>query len=50
MRQSVEFQLTPLDNRRLANLCGQFDEHLKQVDSRLRVEIQNRGEQQKPEW
>ena len=43
MTQSVEFQLEPADNQRLANLCGQFDEHLKQVESRLSVEVQNRG-------
>lgn len=40
---TLEFQLSPDDNRRLANLCGQFDEHLKQIESRLNVEMQNRG-------
>ncbi len=40
---SLEFQLTPDDNKRLANLCGQFDEHLKQIEGRLGVELQNRG-------
>lgn len=40
----VEFRLEPLDNRRLANLCGQFDEHLKQIEERLGVEVSNRGE------
>ncbi|MEM7292447.1 MAG: PhoH family protein [Pseudomonadota bacterium] len=44
MTQSVEFRLEPADNQRLANLCGQFDEHLKQVESRLSVEVQNRGD------
>ncbi len=38
-----EFSLQPLDNQRLANLCGQLDEHLKQIESRLRVEVQHRG-------
>jgi phosphate starvation-inducible PhoH-like protein len=33
----------PADNQRLANLCGQFDEHLRQVERRLGVEIHNRG-------
>ena len=40
---SIEFQLRPDDNKRLANLCGQFDEHLKQIEGRLGVELQNRG-------
>lgn len=40
----LNFQLSPPDNERLANLCGQFDEHLKQIESRLSVEISNRGD------
>ena len=28
---------------RLANLCGQFDEHLRQIERRLGVEVNNRG-------
>ena len=39
------FRLSPADNDRLANLCGQFDEHLKQIEQRLNVEISNRGDQ-----
>ena len=35
--------LEPADNPRLANLCGQFDEHLRQVERRLDVVIRNRG-------
>ncbi|MGM0476368.1 MAG: PhoH family protein [Pseudomonadota bacterium] len=35
--------LEPADNERLANLCGQFDENLRQVEKRLGVEINNRG-------
>jgi phosphate starvation-inducible PhoH-like protein len=35
--------LEPADNERLASLCGQFDEHLRQVERRLGVEIANRG-------
>ncbi len=35
--------LEPLDNARLANLCGQFNEHLRQLERRLGVEINNRG-------
>lgn len=33
----------PADNSRLANLCGQFDEHLRQIERRLDVEIASRG-------
>ena len=40
---SIEFQLSPDDNKRLANLCGQFDEHLRQIEGRLGVEVHNRG-------
>lgn len=39
------FTLAPANNDRLANLCGQFDEHLKQIEKRLGVEISNRGDQ-----
>jgi len=35
--------LEPSDTRRLATLCGQFDEHLKQIEQRLNIEIRNRG-------
>ena len=35
--------LEPFDNRLLANLCGQFDEHLRQIERRLGVHISNRG-------
>jgi len=31
------------DNERLANLCGQFDEHLRQIELRLGVAIAARG-------
>ena len=35
--------LIPADNCRLANLCGQFDEHLRLIERRLKVEISSRG-------
>jgi len=38
-----DFPLDPEDNARLANLCGPFDEHLRQVELRLGVEIDHRG-------
>ncbi len=41
--ETLDFVLEPADNRRLANLCGQLDEHLRQVERRLGVEINNRG-------
>ncbi len=42
---SVTLTLEPADNQRLASLCGQFDEHLRQLERRLHVEISNRGNQ-----
>lgn len=38
-----DFTLDPEDNARLANLCGPFDEHLRQIELRLGVEINHRG-------
>ena len=38
-----DFALDPEDNARLANLCGPFDEHLRQLELRLGVEIDHRG-------
>ncbi len=40
---SITLTLEPADNQRLASLCGQFDEHLRQLEHRLHVEISNRG-------
>ncbi|HEY8038086.1 MAG TPA: PhoH family protein [Methylobacter sp.] len=42
---SQEISLAPADIERLSNFCGQFDEHLRQIESRLQVEIANRGNQ-----
>ena len=39
----VELSLIPADTRRLASLCGSHDEHLKQIEEYLGVEIANRG-------
>ena len=41
--QSLQLSLEPADNERLASLCGQFDQHLRQIERRLGVEIANRG-------
>jgi phosphate starvation-inducible PhoH-like protein len=38
-----EFHLEPADNTVLANLCGQFDQHLRQIEERLGVQISHRG-------
>jgi phosphate starvation-inducible protein PhoH and related proteins len=38
-----DFTLEPENGERLANLCGPFDEHLRQIELRLGVEIANRG-------
>jgi phosphate starvation-inducible PhoH-like protein len=38
-----DFTLEPADGERLANLAGPFDEHLRQIELRLGVEIANRG-------
>lgn len=40
---SQDLVLEPADNSRLANLCGQFDEHLRQIERRLNVHIASRG-------
>lgn len=45
MKVDCCFALEPSNNDRLANLCGQFDEHLRQIERRLGVEIENRGHQ-----
>ncbi len=38
-----DFILEPADNERLANLAGPFDEHLRQIELKMGVEIANRG-------
>ena len=43
MSQRLNLELDPADTERLANLCGPFDEHLKQIESRLQVDIFCRG-------
>jgi phosphate starvation-inducible PhoH-like protein len=41
----VKFTLEPLDNARLAKLCGAFDENLRQIETALEVTISHRGGQ-----
>ena len=43
MSQRLNLELEPADTERLANLCGPFDQHLKQIESRLQVDIFCRG-------
>mgnify|MGYP000847378326 CR=1 FL=1 len=43
MSQRLNLELEPADTERLANLCGAFDQHLKQIESRLQVDIFCRG-------
>ncbi|HLF31211.1 MAG TPA: PhoH family protein [Xanthomonadales bacterium] len=45
MVEQAELVLESADARRLANLCGQFDGHLKQIESRLGIAIYCRGSQ-----
>lgn len=40
---SLDIVLELADNQCLARICGQFDEHLRQIERRLGVEINNRG-------
>jgi len=40
---SAELELLPPDNDRLARLCGQFNAHLKQIESHLGVHITQHG-------
>ena len=43
MSDRLTLELEPADTLRLANLCGQFDEHLKQIETRTGVDIFCRG-------
>ena len=40
---SLDVVLAPEDHHRMANLCGQFDEHLRQIERGLGIRIKNRG-------
>lgn len=44
-RDELDLLLEPTDNARLANLSGQFDEHLQYIENQLDVEIHHRGHQ-----
>jgi len=40
----LEVSFTPVNNQRLANLCGSLDENLRQIETALEVAIARRGE------
>ena len=40
----LEVSFEPVDNQRLANLCGALDENLRQIETALDVNIARRGE------
>jgi len=42
---TLQFSLEPVDNARLSNLCGAFDENLRQIETALEVSIARRGDQ-----
>jgi phosphate starvation-inducible PhoH-like protein len=42
-KRPLQFSLEPLDNARLANLCGPMDENLRQIENALDVSISRRG-------
>jgi len=44
MNDTVNFSFEPVDNARLANLCGAFDENLRQIETALEVNIARRAE------
>ncbi|HWU83775.1 MAG TPA: PhoH family protein, partial [Rhodocyclaceae bacterium] len=42
--RSLEVNFTPVDNARLANLCGALDENLRQIETAYDITIARRGE------
>ena len=40
-----DLSLEPIDNSRLANLSGQFDENIHYLEDQLKIEIHHRGHQ-----
>ncbi len=41
---AIQIDLTPPDDKRLANLCGALDENLRQIETGFNVKITQRGE------
>ncbi|AWI78254.1 phosphate starvation-inducible protein PhoH [Parazoarcus communis] len=44
MARSIELSFEPVDNTRLANLCGTLDENLRQIEAAFDITISRRGE------
>jgi len=44
MSERLDIAFEPVDNARLSNLCGAFDENLRQIETALEVSIARRGE------
>ena len=42
-QQTLDLTLEPDDSRRLANLCGQFNENIREIEKLLSVQIRQRG-------
>ena len=42
-RHTIAVHLEPENNQRLTNLCGQFDQHLRQLEKHFDTQISNRG-------
>jgi phosphate starvation-inducible PhoH-like protein len=42
---SIHFELTPVDNQRLLNLCGPFNKHIRQMEDYYDVKINCRSNQ-----
>ena len=42
-RHTIQIELEPADTERLMNLSGQFDQHLRQLEHRLGVDLYNSG-------
>ncbi len=40
---TLELDLSPVNNQKLANLCGVLDENLKQIERTLTVSSRRRG-------
>ncbi|MFT6386737.1 MAG: phosphate starvation-inducible PhoH-like protein [Cellvibrionaceae bacterium] len=45
LASDITFQLDSANTQQLAQLCGQFDAHLKQIEERLGLRIVHRGDQ-----
>jgi phosphate starvation-inducible PhoH-like protein len=42
-KHGITFRVEPEDVKRLANLCGQLDSHIKQIANHFKIKIYNRG-------